>query len=97
MSQGRFKPDSLVYWVRTSSGIVLGVLFFIFWRGIPGSFTPISVALVIYLATYYIFRLVLKIVPDDVGGEAQLYLKGIGGFFFGWLFTWVLLSSLLPL
>ena len=72
-------------------GAILGVLSFVFH--IPGPFMPISIALIVYLASYYIFRLVLKIMPDEVGGESQLYLKGIGGFFFCWLFTWVMLSS----
>ena len=93
MSLGRFKADSIVYWGRVIAGAILGVIFFIVWHDIPGSFTPISIALLIYLASYYIFRLVLKIAPDDVGGESQLYLNGIGGFFFCWLFTWILLSS----
>ncbi len=93
MNQDRFKADSIVYWGRVAAGTALGFIFFFLWRDIPGSFTPISIALVIYLATYYVFRLILKIAPEDVGGESQLYLKGIGGFFFSWLFTWILLSS----
>jgi len=91
MSQDRFKADSIVYWGRVIAGAVLGILSFIL--RIPGPFTPISIALVVYLASYYVFRLILKITPDEVGGESQLYLKGIGGFFFCWLFTWVMLSS----
>lgn len=94
MSQGRFKADSIVYWGRVIFGAALGVIFGVLWHGIPGSFTPISIALIGYLASYYVFRLIFKITAEDVGGEGQLYLKGIGGYFFCWLFIWIMLSSL---
>lgn len=84
----------VLYWGRVLLGLFLGVVNSLFWAG--GQFIQaLSSAGLIYVITYYIFKRGLRIRPEDVGGDSKLWLVGLGGFFFTWLFVWGLLYTLL--
>ncbi len=88
-----------LYWVRISLGVLAGlVAYFVFSRrALPGSdyANAISVAILIYLASYYVarYRWFKKAAPSEV---SKIYTTGLFGFVMLFIFVWILFFTLGP-
>ncbi|UCG36277.1 MAG: hypothetical protein JSV64_06600 [Candidatus Bathyarchaeota archaeon] len=100
MSWSNVRSLTVIYWIRASLGVVIGLLcgaylilsatseFYDFFTLLTG----LSFALLFYLATYYIikFRFLSK-----VEKSSKLMTQGIGIYFFGWIVSWTFIISLI--
>lgn len=88
--------ENIVYWARGLLGSVLGIIFAIFWRPNLGSVvTAASVALLVFLISYYVIRWILGEVRITIlGGKNKVYTIGIGAYFTAWLFFWIFVYTL---
>lgn len=88
--------ENIVYWARGLLGSLLGIIFAIFWRPNLGSvITAASIALLIFLISYYVIRWILGEVRVNIlGGKSKVYTIGIGAYFTAWLFFWILVYTL---
>jgi len=93
--QGTPRPFDKLYWLRVGCAVAAGVLAEVLLR-FPGFdwSIGITVGLLIYLLTYYLAKYVWyrKIEPSKLG---KLYSTGIGSYVMLFLFTWMLLTTLL--
>jgi hypothetical protein len=92
-------PVTQLYWLRVALGIVAGVVtaaiaFFI--GGAAGLYdlstllNSITVALLIYFVTYYIFRATYK---TKIEKQSKILSTGIGIYFFSWIGFFVLIYT----
>lgn len=90
------KLEKVVYWARCFLGSLLGVVFAIFWRpNLGGVITAASIALLIFLLSYYVISWALgEVRVNLLGGRSKIYTIGIGAYFTGWLFFWILVYTL---
>ncbi|MDV3244031.1 MAG: hypothetical protein LYZ66_02500 [Nitrososphaerales archaeon] len=88
-------PFDKLYWLRIGCGVLAGVVAYYVFQ-LPGLDyrDGILVGLFVYLLTYYVARYgwYRKIEADKL---TQLYSTGIGGYVMLFLFTWMLLLTLL--
>ncbi|MCL2477396.1 hypothetical protein [Candidatus Bathycorpusculum sp.] len=81
-------PIVQLYWLRATLGIATGgitaaLAHFVFGAtGITSLINCISVAILLYLITYYILRGVYK---SKVEQQSKILSTGIGIFFFAWI------------
>ena len=92
------KPLDLLFWIRAGlgslSGLIAGVLGFI--GSNPQSVNGIIVALLFYVASYYLARYVLAI-ELPAGESRKLFTTGVGSFVMLFLFTWILYNTFVTL
>lgn len=96
------KPLELVYLLRLVTGVLAAVLcigYVVLVRGTPIKILSsddflysISIAIVVYLFSYYIFKARFK---DKVTKIQKLMTTGIGIYFLAWVALYVLLYTLL--
>jgi hypothetical protein len=98
----KMKPLELVYWVRFVTGIVAAIVCIVYVMAINGSPTPksipdtgvvfnsISLAIIIYILTYYLLKPRLK---DKVVKTQKLFTTGIGIYFLAWIVFYALLYT----
>ncbi len=94
------KPLVTLYVARIGLGVVAAVIsVLIDWaRGAIGIwdlsylFNGITVALAVYLISYYAFKVMFR---DKIEKQSKILSMGIGIYFFTWLMTWVLIYSIL--
>jgi hypothetical protein len=89
-------PVVKLYWLRVVLGIVAGLVSALFTKFVyfAADYTPllnsITVALAVYVVTYYIVRAKLK---DAVPQQSKILTTGIGMYFFTWLTFFVVLYT----
>lgn len=94
------KPLTLIYWVRATLGLIMGVLcgLYVYFAittelgDIYTLLTGLSFTLLFYMATYYIVKLKFF---ARVEKASKLVTQGIGIYFFAWLVSWTLFITLL--
>jgi len=88
-------PFDKLYWLRVGSGLGAGFLAYSIFR-LPGLDYSwgLLVGMMVYLATYYIARFswYRKV---EAANMTKLYSTGIGGYIMLFIFTWILLFTLL--
>jgi len=86
-----FKPETIMYWSRVLLGVILGILHAFFWRPPLSIISSFSIALLVYIITYRVFKMVYGRVLND---KSAAWKEGFGSFFLSWLFTWFLLYNI---
>jgi hypothetical protein len=87
------KPTTIVYWSRAGLGVTAGLV-----SALVSSFDSlsffngISVALLIYIVTYYIFKSRFLIHFEK---PSKIFTTGVGAFFLTWIVAWVICYTLL--
>jgi hypothetical protein len=86
-------PITQLYWLRVALGVVAGLISAIasymlnYMTDLTPLFWSITIALLIYLVTNYIFRPIYK---DKVEKPSKIFSTAIGMYFFTWIAFWVL-------
>lgn len=85
------KLEDIVYWARGTLGALLGTFFAAFWRpNFGGLITAFSIALLVFLVSYYIINWLLgEVRVNLLGGKSKIYTLGIGVYFTSWIFFWI--------
>ena len=87
------KPISIIYWSRASLGLLAALLStLISSLDTLGFFNGISVALLVYIVTYYLFK---SFFLAQVEKPTKIFTTGIGAYFLTWIVGWVILYTLL--
>ena len=91
------RPLALIYWARVTLGIVAGSIstvltLYMGERGINSFLNGLTIALVVYLITFYIIKAKFA---SKVEKPSKLMSQGIGIYFFAWLLSWILLYTLI--
>ncbi|MCD6529940.1 hypothetical protein J7L06_06605 [Candidatus Bathyarchaeota archaeon] len=86
----RLKPLSFIYWSRAVLGFLTGVVTALL--KIDDLPALISISLLIYLVTYYLYK--LKFI-SKVKKPSSIVTTGIGAYFITWLVTLILLYTVL--
>jgi hypothetical protein len=86
-----FSALDKLYWVRISLGVVAGLVSAFVFHADYGN--AISVAILIYLASYYVARYLWfkKVAPSET---SKIYTTGLFGFVMLFIFVWILLFTL---
>jgi len=91
------RPLALIYWARVTLGIIAGSIstvltLYMGERGINSFLNGLTIALVVYLITFYIIKAKFA---SKVEKPSKLMSQGIGIYFFAWLLSWILLYTLI--
>jgi hypothetical protein len=91
------RPLVTLYWARLSLGIVAAVIstaitLILGERGLNTFLNGLTIALLVYLVTYYIFKARFW---TKVEKQSKIMTMGIGIYFFTWIVFWILLYSLI--
>ena len=91
------RPLVIIYWARVVLGIISGSISTVLTlsmgeRGLPTFLNGLTIALVVYLITFYIIKAKFA---KTVEKPSKLMSQGIGIYFFAWLLTWIMLYTLI--
>jgi hypothetical protein len=89
------KATTIVYWSRAGLGVLAGLVSALiggFDLGTLALFNGISIALLIYIITYYIFKSRFLIHFEK---PSKIFTTGIGAYFLTWIVTFVIFFTLL--
>jgi hypothetical protein len=94
LRDARLKPQKIIYWSRVGFGLLAALLCGLlrFDRSANPFLTGISLALIVYIVTYYIYK---ALFAAKVKKRSQLVTMGIGAFFLAWILAWTLFSTLM--
>ena len=89
------RPLVLIYWARVILAIVAAAVSTAITlafgdRGLNTFLNGITIALVVYLITYYLFKAKFR---TQVEKQSKLMTQGIGIYFFTWIVSWVLIYT----
>jgi len=95
----RMKPTTIIYWLRMTMGITTGIIcaflsnFLISYgmEGISVLLYSISLALLIYLITFRLFKMKFQ---NQVETPSKITMTGIGIYFFAWLAFYILFYTI---
>lgn len=87
-------PLSIMYWTRVLLGVVAALVctLFIGLLGDISIFNGISIALLVYIISYYIYK---PLFSSKVDKTSKLFSTGVGAYFLTWLVTFTLFFTLL--
>jgi len=86
------KPTTIIYWSRAGLGVVAALLStLISSLDTLSFFNGISVALLVYIITYYVFK---SIFITQVEKPTKIFTTGIGAYFLTWVVAWVVFYTL---
>ena len=90
------RPLALIYWTRLVLAIVAGaistaVALTLGERGLSTFVNGLTIALLVYLVTFYIFKAQFK---GKVEKQSKIMTQGIGIYFFAWLVSWILIYTI---
>ena len=90
------RPLALIYWTRLVLAVVGGaistaVALALGERGLSTFVNGLTIALLVYLVTFYIFKAQFK---GKVEKQSKIMTQGIGVYFFAWLVSWVLIYTI---
>ncbi len=89
-------PVVKLYWLRVVLGVIAGLVSALFTKYVyfASDYTPllnsITVALAVYVVTYYIVRAKLK---EAIPQQSKILTTGIGMYFFTWITFFVVLYT----
>jgi len=89
------RPFDKLYWLRIACGIGAGVLAEYVWTiPVVGWANAAAVGVLVYLVTFYGARYgwYRKLEPSKLG---KVYTTGVGSYVMLFIFTWILLATLL--
>ena len=87
------KPTSIVYWSRAGLGAVAGLASALLSSlDALSFFNGISVALLIYIITYYVFKSRFLIHFEK---PSKIFTTGIGAYFLTWIVAWVIFYTIM--
>ena len=88
------KPLKIVYWSRVGFGFFAALLCVLlkFSQSENPFLTGISLALIIYIVTYYVFK---SLFATKVEKKSKLVTMGIGAYILTWIVAWALFSTLM--
>ena len=91
------KPLVLIYWARVALAIVAAAISTIITlmfgeRGISTFLNGLTIALLVYLITYYIIKAKFG---NQIEKKSKIMTMGIGIYFFTWILAWVLMYSII--
>jgi hypothetical protein len=82
---------AFIYWSRASLAVFVSLVNVVFGlTDILGLVVEVGV----YLSSYYVYRHLLKIRPEEVGGTTKLYTIGVGAYSLLLLFLWTLFYTI---
>ena len=84
-------PRDFIYWTRLALAIIAAFVCSILRLEMEG----LVVSLIFYLLSYILFRYILNINSEKVGGESKLYTTGLGTYLATWITVWVLFYTYL--
>jgi len=87
-------PLTVIYWTRVLLGVVAALLC-AFLNSIVSDFNilnGISVALLIYIITYYVYKARFL---AEVKKPSKIFSTGVGAYFLSWIVLWVLFYTIL--
>jgi len=88
---------SIVYWSRVGLGVVaalISVLYNFFLERNGSLLTGLSIALALYLLTYYVFK---RRFVANVENPSKVFTTGIGAYFIVWVVAWTLFYTIMLL
>ncbi len=91
-------PVVQLYWLRVALGVIAGAIAAVLAKSLFAGpdITPlinsITVALLIYFITYYIFRASYK---EKIPKQSKILSTGIGMYFFSWIAFFVLFYTII--
>ena len=90
------RPLALIYWTRLVLAIVAGaistaVALTLGERGLSTFVNGLTIALLVYLVTFYIFKAQFK---GKVEKQSKIMTQGIGIYFFAWLVSWIIIYTI---
>jgi len=97
------RPGSKVYTTRVVFAIIAGVLSAIInpmalevrHHGVVAAMTPIIVAVLLYLASYYFVKSVVRVPPPSLNDPSYMYKGGMFTYIIVWIVTWSLVATIL--
>jgi hypothetical protein len=92
-------PTSLVYWTRLGFAVLAGVLYNVLGLHGPdayqGTASAISMAIGIYAISVFLVKYILGYGPAELKGPNKHITLGIGSYIIWFLFTTILLNTIL--
>ena len=90
------RPLPLIYWTRLvlaiiAAAISTAVALALGERGLNTFINGLTIALLVYLITFYIFKAKFK---GKVEKQSKIMTQGIGIYFFAWLVSWILIYTI---
>jgi len=87
------KAATIVYWSRAGLGVAAGIVSALISSPLDALafFNGISVALLIYIITYYVFKSRFLIHFEK---PSKIFTTGIGAYFLTWIVAWVIFFTL---
>jgi hypothetical protein len=90
------RPLVTIYWARAALAIVAAAIsteiaLLFGERGINTFLNGLTIALVVYLLTYYIFKAKFR---NQVEKQGKIMTMGIGIYFLTWLVVWILMYTI---
>ena len=90
------RPLPLIYWTRLVLAIIAAAISTVVAlslgeRGLNTFINGLTIALLVYLITFYIFKAKFK---AKVEKQSKIMTQGIGIYFFAWLVSWVLIYTI---
>jgi hypothetical protein len=90
------RPLALIYWTRLALAVVAGaistaVALTLGERGLSTFVNGLTIALLVYLVTFYIFKAQFK---GKIEKQSKIMTQGIGVYFFAWLVSWILIYTI---
>ena len=94
MRDAPLEPQKIIYWSRVGFGLLAALLCGLlkFDRAVNPFLTGISTALIAYIVTYYLYKVLFA---AKVKKRSQLVTMGIGAYFLAWILAWTLFSTLM--
>ena len=96
------RPGTKVYITRIMFAVIAGsisaiinpISFTIESHGIFASLLPVIIAAMLYMASYYFVKVVVKVPPSTLNEPSYIYKGGLFTYILIWIITWSLIASL---
>jgi hypothetical protein len=85
------KPTTIIYWSRAGLGVVAALLSALLSSLDLAFFNGISIALLVYIITYYVFK---SVFITQVEKPTKIFTTGVGAYFLTWVVAWVVFYTL---
>ncbi|OGD46191.1 hypothetical protein A3K70_01925 [Candidatus Bathyarchaeota archaeon RBG_16_48_13] len=87
------KPSNQIYWIRVILAMLSALICSPFVLNLSGFFGAV-VTVLLYAASYYLLRDVIKIDVAAVGGRRKLIQIGVGTYVIVWILVWTVLNTI---
>jgi len=90
------RPLATIYWTRLTLAIIAAAVstaatLALGERGLNTFINGLTIALLVYLVTFYIFKAQFK---GKIEKQSKIMTQGIGIYFFAWLVSWILIYTI---